>query len=397
MNASVTAIPVEELQALNDMAQRFARKELQAHTQEHEYPYARDIAGVLQVAGDTGLFGLNLPEACGGSGLDVSALAGVVQQVSAVDAGVAAMLFTNAAALEIIATAAGGDAACDTERDAVIRACLLANGSLPLAFPSYTAPEEMTCLAVSGGAEDGQGVGNGNDGARLSGRLPFLALGGVARYAVVPGARQPGSGFSWYLLDLHAAGVALPEPVLILGLQACQVVDVTLRDVPAWRIGADGTGRQLFHRMQARLSLPAVAMAVGLMEGSFNTALDYAGQRFQGGRHLVDWSGIRMKLADMAIRLDVARCCLSGLLATWSTGTAGNAACAAAIHAGELACNVASEGIQVLGGNGYMKDYGQEKRLRDARQARCLLGMNGLKKMHHIDTIIETCTGEQQP
>jgi alkylation response protein AidB-like acyl-CoA dehydrogenase len=64
-------------------------------------------------------------------------------------------------------------------------------------------------------------------------------------------------------------------------------------------------------------------------------------------------------------------------------------ALAAVVHIGDLACTATTEGVQLLGGNGYMKDYGQEKRMRDARQARSLLGMSGLKKMRCIDTIIE--------
>jgi alkylation response protein AidB-like acyl-CoA dehydrogenase len=87
----------------------------------------------------------------------------------------------------------------------------------------------------------------------------------------------------------------------------------------------------------------------------------------------------------------VAKSCLSGIFSKYDTTSpdANNHAVAAAIHISEMACSATSEGVQLLGGNGYMKDYGQEKRMRDAWQARSLLGMSGLKKMKYIERIIE--------
>jgi len=67
---------------------------------------------------------------------------------------------------------------------------------------------------------------------------------------------------------------------------------------------------------------------------------------------------------------------------------------AAALHVHELACEVVTDGIQVLGGNGYMKDYGQEKRYRDARQVQALLGTAPMKKIGLIRELAgleETC------
>ena len=57
---------------------------------------------------------------------------------------------------------------------------------------------------------------------------------------------------------------------------------------------------------------------------------------------------------------------------------------AAALHIAELACNATTDGIQILGGYGYMKDYGQEKRYRDARMVQALLGAVPLKKLDII-------------
>jgi alkylation response protein AidB-like acyl-CoA dehydrogenase len=73
------------------------------------------------------------------------------------------------------------------------------------------------------------------------------------------------------------------------------------------------------------------------------------------------------------------------------TGVAGweETARAVAIHVAEMASRATVDGIQLLGGNGYMKDYGQEKRMRDANQAQCFLGMAPVRKMDLINRIIK--------
>lgn len=376
MNLSAHAPQNEEMKAFSDMARSFARKELLEHVIDHEYPYGRDAAGVTATAREAGLFGINLPAEWGGTGLDAHALAGIMQEIAAVDAGVAAMLFTHAAALEVIANAS----ASHGESCRPVYELAASPDGVPLAFQSYTSPEENTFPEVSGRSKP-----------LLRGRLPFLVLGGMARYAVVAGACKGEDGFSWYLVDLSAEGVMKSDPILTLGLQACRTVDVELKDVPGLRIGAEGDGQACFRKMQSAMCVPAAALSLGIMEGSFKEALAYAGQRWQGNRYIIEWSGVRMKLAEIAIRIDVARSCLAGVLSANDKGSpdGDRAAVAAAVHISELACIATSEGVQVLGGNGYMKDYGQEKRMRDARQARSLLGMTGLKKLDCIARIIE--------
>ncbi len=375
MDQSISTRQNEDFRAFNDLACRFARKELLEHVHEHEYPYRRKVTGVMKMAIEAGLFGINLPMNWGGTGLDASALAGIVEEISAIDAGMAAMLFTHAAALEIIAAAETSGASCLSTYQLIA-----GQEGIPLAFQSYVSPDEVDFPEVSG-----------NDKYLLNGNLPLLSLGGMARYAVVAGVRQKDKGFSYYLIDLSAPGVTKSDPVLTLGFQACQAVDTNLKDVPGLLIGIEGAGNIYFQKMLSAMSVPAAALSLGIMQGCFNEAIDYAGQRWQGGRNIVEWSGVRMKLAEIAIQIDVAKSCLSGIRFAYDTASpdANHPAVAAAIHISELACGATSEGVQLLGGNGYMKDYGQEKRMRDAWQARSLLGMSGLKKMKYIDRIIK--------
>ena len=93
-----------------------------------------------------------------------------------------------------------------------------------------------------------------------------------------------------------------------------------------------------------------------------------------------------MLLAGMAVKAEVAEMCVAqACLALEQEGKAWGSHCiAAGLHVHELACEAVTDGVQVLGGNGYMKDYGQEKRFRDARQVQALLGSSPMKKLDLI-------------
>jgi alkylation response protein AidB-like acyl-CoA dehydrogenase len=131
-------------------------------------------------------------------------------------------------------------------------------------------------------------------------------------------------------------------------------------------------------------------MSLGIMTGSFLEALQYTKDRYQGGRQIIDWSEVRMLLANMAVEVQVGQSCVSWACHELDAKAPGwdKTARAAAIHVAEMACRATVDGVQLLGGNGFMKDYGQEKRMRDSKQVQCLLGMAPVRKMDLIEQII---------
>ncbi|HPS93637.1 MAG TPA: acyl-CoA dehydrogenase family protein, partial [Deltaproteobacteria bacterium] len=159
--------------------------------------------------------------------------------------------------------------------------------------------------------------------------------------------------------------------------------DVTFSGVKARLVGEEGKGPGYFDAASRKMHVAAAAMNAGIMKGSFNEALAYAKERFQGGREIINWSEVSMILANMLIKANVADLCVAQACQAvrQENGQWGRHCMAAALHVHELACDATSDGIQVLGGNGYMKDYGQEKRYRDARQVQALLGIAPLKKI----------------
>lgn len=372
-----TAAPViiseEDQQAFNKLASDFSTKVLADGVNEYEYPYKLDPSGILSSVVDLGFFSINLPSENGGLGLGSQPLAGILEQISLIDAGLAGTLFANTAALEIIYVASSSSD-CSGIYDIISQA-----HALPLAFQAYSGPDEASIPALVQ-----------KDGAYcLYGRADLLVSGSTAPYAVIPAKSDDGS-FSYFLVNLNDKEIKKSGPVVTIGMQSCRPVDVDLDGARGILIGKEGEGKLLFEEVCQRMSYATCGILLGIMKGSFNGALEYCGQRYQGGRMIIQWSDVRMKLAGMGSLIALAETCVYGLKSMFASGStkAGPSAVSSAVHIGSISTSVTSEGIQLLGGNGYTKDYGQEKRMRDAKQAQCLLGSAPLRKKRFIDSLI---------
>ena len=363
----------DERLAFADLARDLARKKLVENLEENDlYPFGELFTEAIKDAGTVGFYGINLSSEHSGIGMGPGMAAVIMEQISQYDASLAGVIFTNAAALEIMSSAAA-----DYDGNALLSG-ISSIGTVPLAFPSFSCPEDMEIPSP-----DSRGL--------ISGTLKYLTLGNIADYAVVPAGRGEDSGFSWYLVKMDDPSLSISEPVLSLGFHACPSVDISFNSTAGKLIGAEGKGREYFESVREGMSLCAAAISLGIMKGSYMSSLEYTNERYQGGRQIIDWPQVRMMLADMAIEIRIGdsavqRACqeLENECPEWR-----ESALAAAIHIGELSVKATSTGVQLFGGNGYMKDYPQEKRMRDARQAQALLGMPLLKKMGFINRIIE--------
>ena len=367
----------EELKMLDGMARDFAARELVDEREEHDhYPFGPLFEDVLAKALEVGFYAVMLPEELGGSAEPVSALCLVLKEVCRADASLGGIIFTNALAQEVISRAEGGDLLAKiASEDGSYRQALIA-------FPSFNNPAEVENSAVA--------VKRG-EGYELSGEVEYVVLGGTAARALLLARVEGSGGHSWFLVDLEDAGVDASEAVLSLGLHACPAVDLALSGVPGRLMGTAGEGDAYFEAAVDRLSVAAAAMSAGAMQGSFTDALDYCRQRMQGGREIVNWSEVRMLLSSMAVAGKVADMLVERAAQAVDREEAGwqLASRATALQVQGMATQETSNGIQLFGGYGYMKDYGQEKRFRDAQQIQVLMGITPVLRLKYIRRIID--------
>lgn len=369
----------KDLKPFEDLIISYAKGELKPHVEEHDkYPFGTLDIDVIESAFhkiyDLGFMGIMLPEKYAGIGQGISAMCMMLGHLAEVDASYSLIIFTSALSQQIILSAKADAIAekiypnADKAQDYLI------------AFPSFTDPGQATELPKA--SSSGKGY-------TLKGKLDYLVMGNFSNWAVLPAMVVGRQGYSFFLVNLNDKGVRKSDPVFSLGLHACPIIDIILDGVNAEIIGEEDQGEKYFQTASRVMHAAAAAINAGIMRGSLKEALDYTKEREQGGRAVINWSEVRMILANMAIKSMTAELCVTQTckaidenLKDW-----GRISIASALHVHELACELVNDGVQVLGGNGYMKDYGQEKRYRDARQVQALLGSVPLKKLALIKEI----------
>ena len=367
----------QELQMLGTMAMEFASSELVPGREESdEFPFKPLFEGALKKAGEVGFFTLMLPDEMGGANRSMKALCTVLREICREDASLGGIIFTNALAQEIMMNAGALDILNQDGKGGGDQ------GEGLLACAPFDNPVETGNHATARAA-----------GGRylLDGRVEYFVLGGLARRALVPAAVEGRRDLSFFLVETGGEGVRVSEPVVSIGLHACPAVDMDFRGAPASLVGEEEKGGDYLSQAADRLSVACAAMAAGVMQGSLSTALDYDRERMQGGREIVEWSQVRMMLAEIAISIKSADLIVEAASTSVDEAEDGwqQASRAAALHVCPIACNMVSVGIQLLGGNGYMHEYGQEKRFRDAQHIQSLLGMVPLRKLSYVKGIIE--------
>jgi alkylation response protein AidB-like acyl-CoA dehydrogenase len=367
-----------ELKSFEDLAHNFAARELAANRKTNDrYPFGPFFDSVVASAYDVGLLGITLPEECSGTGQGISALCVILDHISAVDASPGGIVFTNALAQETMLSAGCKDILRDIMGQATDARSAL------IAYPAFCNPCET--------ANRLEAVKIDNTYS-LNGTIEYVVLGGLAGHALVPAHIKGDNNYTLLLINQADKGLSMSAPVFSLGLHACPAVDLTLTGVEGRLIGKEGCGTQYFDHASDRMHAAVAAIQCGIMKGAFQEALAYSQERFQGGWEIINWSGLRMLLGDMAVRVKIAEMVVAGAALAveqqepqWEIS-----ARAAALHLSELACKLTTDGIQVLGGNGYMKDYGQEKRFRDAKQVQALLGLSPMRKLRLVSSMVNS-------
>jgi acyl-CoA dehydrogenase len=223
----------------------------------------------------------------------------------------------------------------------------------------------------------------------LNGQKAWATNGGIASVHVVVASVDPelGSrGQAAFVIPPDAKGLEMGTKVKKHGLRASHTADVFLDDcrIPGScllgpkeklderlaRAREGKTSRSQAAMRTFEVSRPTVgAQALGIARAAYEYALDYSKERVQFGRPIVDNQAIAFALADMKLEIDAAR--LLVWRAAWM-GRAGKEFDAAEgsmskLKAGEVAVWATEKAIQILGGNGYTREYPVERMHRDAK------------------------------
>ncbi|OBG28784.1 acyl-CoA dehydrogenase family protein [Mycobacterium sp. 852002-51057_SCH5723018] len=223
----------------------------------------------------------------------------------------------------------------------------------------------------------------------LNGTKTWATNGGIANVHIVVASVYPELGTrgqATFIVPAGIKGLAQGQKFKKHGIRASHTAEVVLDNV---RLPEDFLlgGREKFEARIARAKSGAAlggqaamktfertrptvgAMAVGVARAAYEYALDYACQREQFGRKIGEFQAVAFKLADMKSRIDAARLLVwrAGWMARNNQSFESAEGSMAKLVASETAVYVTDEAIQILGGNGYTRDYPVERMHRDAK------------------------------
>jgi alkylation response protein AidB-like acyl-CoA dehydrogenase len=284
---------------------------------------------LMEKASDMGMLAALVPERLGGEGVDLYSLCVALEENAVESAGFAALLlFHNAALLPPVFA----------EKKELIEE--LGKGR-PLCTVATTGEVKV------------------RDG-RLSGKAPFVfnVLEGTT---VLLFPSSPDGGEATYV-KAGSPGVTVRTDPYPLGWRVSSFAALDMEGAePVWSLGkfkeeaARETWRVIF--------LGLAAVATGIARKAFGKALAYARQRYQAGKLIIEHQAMRLMLARMVCGIEEGRAVIR--LACDSEEL--EPAVIAWRRAGANACQAAMDGVQIHGGYGYMRDYGMERLMRDAK------------------------------
>ena len=374
----------EEQQMVRDMARRFAETEIKPKAAEldekHEHP-----ADIIKQLGELKMMGIIVPEEYGGGGMDYVCYVLALIEISKACASSGVIMSVNNSLYSFPVMAYG----THEQKKKYLHPC--ASG------------EKLGCYALT---EAGAGsdpasmlttaVKDGDEWV-INGEKKFITNGNVASHCVLAAVTGKGKGYkgiSTFVVDLeNTPGFKVGRLEEKLGILASGTAELIFEDARApgdALLGNEGEGyRQMLTTLDGgRIGI--AAQAIGIGRSVLEAALEYAKDRKQFGKPISSFQGIQWKLADMATELDAAE--LLALRAAWLDDHKKpyeKAAAMAKMFASDAAMRASIEGIQILGGYGYCKDYPMERHMRDAKICQIYEGTNEIMRLVIASNLIK--------
>ncbi|GAA3432475.1 acyl-CoA dehydrogenase family protein [Kutzneria kofuensis] len=361
-------LPTTEAEDLISLVREICRDELapRASADEEAGHFPREA---IRLLGKTGLLGLPYPEELGGGGQPYEVYLQVLEEIAASWLTVAEAISVHVMSCYPLATF-GSDEQRERWLPDMIGGDLL--GAYALSEPQAGSdPAGMTTRAVR----------DGNDYV-LNGTKAWITHAGVADFYTVM-ART--GEVSCFLVDGKSEGLSAAERERTMGLTGSPVAQLRFDDVrvPAERrIGNEGSGLKFALSALDSGRLGIAACAVGLAQAALDEAVNYARERRQFGRPIIEFQGMEFLLADMAAAVESARATyLEAARRRDRKLPFSRQASIAKLVATDAAMKVTTDAVQVLGGAGYTRDFPAERYMREAKVLQIFEGTNQIQRM----------------
>src|SRR5690349_16572390 len=321
-------------------------------------------------------FAPHVPEAYGGVGADALATVLVIEEVARAD--VSASLIPAVNKLGSLPVQIGGS---EELKQKYLGRLAAGEGGFSYCLSEPDAGSDAVSMKT-------KAVRDGDEWV-LNGVKRWITNAGVSEFytvMAVTDAEAGSKGISAFVVEKSDEGVSFGAPEKKLGIKGSPTREVYLDNVriPADRIiGEEGTGFATAMKTLDHTRVTIAAQALGIAQGALDYAKGYVQERRQFGKPIADFQGIQFMLADMAMKLEAARQLTYAAAAKSERLDADLTfqGAAAKCFASDVAMEVTTDAVQLLGGYGYTRDYPVERMMRDAKITQIYEGTNQVQRI----------------
>jgi alkylation response protein AidB-like acyl-CoA dehydrogenase len=367
----------DEQRELRELVRTLARDRIAPRAAEidasHEFPW-----DIVELFREQGIFGLLYDDEVGGTGTGTLLALVAIEEISKVCATSGLIL----AVQELGSLGLKLDGSAEQQAAWLPR---LASGEVLAAYALTEAESgsDSAAMRTTARLEGDEYV--------LDGSKRFITNAGVAGLYTVFAKTDPDaghSGISAFLVEAETPGfevARLEEKMGIAGSTTGELVFDECRVPAANLLGDEGTGFRLAMRILDRSRPGVAAQALGIAQGATDYALEYARTRETMGKPIAEHQLIAAKLADMETACEAARGLLYRFGRMVDAGVPESeltkASAMAKLMCGDVAMQVTTEAVQILGGYGYVKEYPVERFMRDAKITQIYEGTQEVQRL----------------
>jgi alkylation response protein AidB-like acyl-CoA dehydrogenase len=361
----------EEQQQVQQTIREFVKDAVAPKAQELDET-AEFPEDIFKGLAELGFLGLSIPEEAGGSGFDTLSYAMVVEELSracgSTGLGYAAHVSLGVTPIYLFGTK-------EQREKYVPQLCkgVDDNGKLTLGCFGLTEP---------GAGSDAGGTKTRaerkDDHWLVNGRKAWITNPHYSYTCIFTARTNPnpekGKGITAFIAELDTPGFKVEAKEDKLGMRSSDTAQLTFDDMKLPLDAVAGGDEQVdvgfakFMKTLAGGRISIGALALGIAQGAYDKALEYARQRKQFGKAIGNFQGVAFMLADMAMEIDAARHLIYHAARLRDAGRDfALAGSMGKLYASEVAMKTCTNAIQVLGGVGYTREYDVERMLRDAK------------------------------
>lgn len=251
------------------------------------------------------------------------------------------------------------------------------------------------CVTEPGAGSDVSGIKTSavkkGDDYILNGQKMWITNGGVANWYFLLARTNPdpkcptGKAFTGFIVEREWQGVTPGRKEINMGQKCSDTRGITFEDVRIPKenvLGKEGEGFKIAMATFDKTRPPVAAGAIGLAQRALDEALKYSLERKTFGTHIANHQAVAFLLADMAIGIETARLAMYKSAYETDQGRRNSYyASIAKAYASDIANRIASDAVQIFGGNGFNTEYPVEKLMRDAKIYQIYEGTSQIQRM----------------